>query len=113
MIKRKIELSSNRNKDMRSAGFLGRHTKLLTILSVTVFICLQVVITNLFSDNGSDLRTLEAQRQDLIRKNEQLRGELASLGSLSRIHQEAVKNLGMRTSIERLDFLVPQRLALQ
>lgn len=86
---------------------------MMTVFLVVTFIGLQVVITNLSSDNGMELHSLEARRQILLKTNEQAQGELALLGSLSRIEREALNNLGMKPSAEKLDFLVPPRLAWQ
>lgn len=106
MNKIKREPTPYRKREETTSKFIGKSGGIITVVLVGVFICLQVIITNLFSENGSELRNLESRRLSLEKTNEQLRGELAALGSLNRIKLAAVNNLKMAPSTDRLDYLV-------
>ncbi|MEK7610888.1 MAG: hypothetical protein AAB486_00760 [Patescibacteria group bacterium] len=109
MSRQKRELLPYQKREKIAPGSSGRNGQFITVGLVVIFICLQVVITNLFSGNGSELRDLESKKLSLEKTNEQFRGELAALGSLTRIQSAAVNNLKMTTSTDRLDYLVPSQ----
>lgn len=106
MTRQKRESIPYRKKKRIGSDLFGRGGGIVTAFLVAVFICLQVIITNLFSGNGSELRNLDSKRLSLEKANEQLSGELAALGSLNRIKFSAVNNLKMAPSTDRLDYLV-------
>lgn len=89
----------------------GRSLKILSLLLAFLFIGFQVFLTNHFSSRGNDLRSLEIQRESLVRVNQELQSEIAALGSLARVRIIAKDDLGLVSSDNRLDYLVPPGLA--
>ncbi len=89
----------------------GRPLKIMGLLLVFFFIGFQVFLTNHFSSRGNDLRSLEIQKESLLRVNQGLQSEIAALGSLARVRIIAKNDLGLVSSDNRLDYLVPPGLA--
>lgn len=83
----------------------------LAVLCLLLLFVFQVALGNAFSGQGGELSNLEQKRQQLLRENENLRTEIALLGSLERIRREAEEKLLMKESGSRLDYLVPPKLA--
>ena len=78
--------------------------------AVLVLFVLQIVFANALSSKGSEISRLEERRKELLREQRDLNGSLASLGSLSRVREDAMK-IGMIESGESFDYLVPPRVA--
>lgn len=89
----------------------GRPLRVMGLLLVFFFIGFQVFLTNHFSSRGNDLRSLEIKKESLLRTNQELRSDIAALGSLARVKNLAKSDLGLVSSDNRLDYLVPPGLA--
>lgn len=83
----------------------------LAVLCLLLLFVFQVALGNAFSGQGGEIGNLEQKRQQLLRENENLRTEIAFLGSLERVRQEAEEKLLMKENGNHLDYLVPPKLA--
>jgi cell division protein FtsL len=97
-----------KNSELRMRKVGRAFLAVFCLFSLFIF---QVALGNAFSGQGEELRNLEQKKQQLLRENENLRTEIAYLGSLERIRQTAEEELLMVESGSRLDYLVPPKLA--
>lgn len=94
-----------------SFKIIKKHLSAAAAVLLLSFFIFQAGLGNAFSGRGGGLKDLEQKKQSLIKENESLRAEIAWLGSLERIRQEAGEKLRMGESGSRLDYLVPPKLA--
>ncbi|MFH1547267.1 MAG: hypothetical protein ABIC57_02165 [bacterium] len=109
-IKRKMKNNLGSQKRPSSVSLM-KFSLSLILFSAFSFCLVHLVVSSILEPRGKELRTLEAQKDQLIEENRVLQQEIAKLSSLSVVVGRAEKDLGMNKANDVIYISTPSASA--